>query len=91
MKMYTHIARYRPFAGGGVAEFLAAHGVALDKFSSRNLACLQSALAHQLTDSPSEDFCLEIGGSRLIFEGPDEKGSFYHLVNETMRRIHADS
>lgn len=82
--------RYRPFAGGGVAEFLAAHGVVLKELSSCDLRCLQFSLAQKLSHAADEDFYLDTGDSSLIFEGPDEMGHLYHHVNAALRCAHAD-
>lgn len=82
--------RYRPFAGGGVTEFLAAHGVVLAELSSPDLQKLQFAVAHKLQHDPDSNFIFDTGDGTLIFEGPDEMGHLYYHVSEALRCAHAD-
>lgn len=72
--------RYGPFAGGGVAEFFAAHGVALHDMPPEQRQSLRLDLEAQLMSNSGGNFIVTIGETRLVFEGPDEMGTLHHCL-----------
>lgn len=76
--------RYGPFAGGGVAEFFAAHGVDLHDVPLEQRKSLLHALEAQLRNQAEDDFVVTISGTQFVFEGPDEMGNLHFHLNGTL-------